>query len=133
AITIDARSIVPSRLRALNWTGNKARSQVERTLARHTSVGVIRKSLRTTPASPAKLTYEVGVSGAHIPLAEFHAAIAAAFGLARGNAFPHCQELILTWQVRAADFKIVYGVMKQTAYHCTLRRRCRRGYDGAGA
>jgi hypothetical protein len=27
---------------------------------------VIRKALRTTPASPAKLTYEIGVSGAHL-------------------------------------------------------------------
>src|SRR5262245_4155640 len=52
--------------RALNWTGNKARTQVARTLARDTGVGygVIRKSLRTTPASLAKLTYEIGVSGA---------------------------------------------------------------------
>ena len=88
-ITIDARSIVPvadayaqagiaapiAIARALNWTGNKARTQVARTLARDTGVGygVIRKALRTTPASPAKLTYEIGVSGAHIPLAEFHA------------------------------------------------------------
>jgi Prophage minor tail protein Z (GPZ) len=88
-ITIDARSIVPvadayaqagvvapiAIARALNWTGNKARTQVARTLARDTGVGygVIRNALRTTPASPAKLTYEIGVSGAHIPLAEFHA------------------------------------------------------------
>jgi hypothetical protein len=89
AITIDARSIVPvadayaqagiaapiAIARALNWTGNKARTQVARTMARDTGVGyhVIRNALSTTPASPAKLTYEIGVSGAHIPLAEFHA------------------------------------------------------------
>src|SRR5262245_22761961 len=82
AITIDARSIVPiadayaqagiaapiAIARALNWTGNKARTHVARTLARDTGVGygVIRHALRTTPASPAKLTYEGGVSGAHI-------------------------------------------------------------------
>jgi hypothetical protein len=86
---IDARSIAPvadayaqagtaapiAIARALNWTGNKARTQVARTLARDTGVGygVIRNALRTTPASPANLTYEIGVSDAHIPLAEFHA------------------------------------------------------------
>src|SRR5262245_29298618 len=89
AITIDARSIVSvadayaqagiaapiAIARALNWTGNKARTQVARTLSRDTGVGygVIRNALRTTPASPAKLTYEIGVAGAHVPLAEFHA------------------------------------------------------------
>jgi hypothetical protein len=55
----QATSPPRSRSRALNWTGNKARTQVARTLTRDTGVGygVIRNALRTTPVSSAIFSY----------------------------------------------------------------------------
>jgi hypothetical protein len=52
-----------SRLRARLIGRTQSTHAIARTLARDTGIGygVIRDAVRTTPASPAKLTYEIGV------------------------------------------------------------------------
>lgn len=86
---VDARAIVPiatafeeagrkapqAIARTLNWVGDVARTQVTRTLAAETGVsyGTVRKQLRVKRARATDLNYDIGVSGAHIPLAEFKA------------------------------------------------------------
>jgi hypothetical protein len=61
--------------RALNWTGNKARTAASRKLAEQTGLryAKVRAELRTFPARPSDLEYSIGVSGRHIGLSEFGA------------------------------------------------------------
>jgi hypothetical protein len=63
----------PAISRALNRAGDMATTQVGRTLAAETGTGVrqVRESISVSRATPADLTYEIAVSGRHIPLSEF--------------------------------------------------------------
>src|SRR5206468_9858633 len=81
--------------RALNWTGNKARTAAGRKLAEQTGLryGKVRAEIRTYPAKPSDLEYSIGVSGRAIPLAEFNArqtrAGVSAAPWATRRVFPH--------------------------------------------
>lgn len=59
--------------RAVNWTGDKARTQVTRVLAKQTGAkyGAVRKVLSIHRASYGSMTYRIAAKGAHIPLKEF--------------------------------------------------------------
>jgi hypothetical protein len=59
--------------RALNRAGDAATTQVGRILAQEVGLGVrrVRESVRVSPSTPGHLTYEIVVSGRHIPLSEF--------------------------------------------------------------
>jgi hypothetical protein len=65
----------PAISRALNRAGDMAVTQVGRTLAQETGLGVrqVRESIDVDRASPADLAYTITVSGRHIPLGEFGA------------------------------------------------------------
>jgi len=81
--------------RALNWTGNKARTAAGRKLAEQTGLryGKVRAEIRTYPSKPHDLEYSIGVSGRAIPLAEFNArqtrAGVSAAPWATRRVFPH--------------------------------------------
>ena len=61
--------------RAVNWVGDKSRTQVTRTLAKQTSAkyGAVRKALRVVRANYGRIEYRIIATGAHIPLRDFGA------------------------------------------------------------
>lgn len=61
--------------RAINWTGDKARTQVGRTLAKQTGMpyGKVREGLVIKRASPGQLSYDISSSGRRISLKYFAA------------------------------------------------------------
>lgn len=81
--------------RALNHTGDKARTQVARSLAKQVglSYGAVKDAMQSSRATPGKLTYELSAKGGAISLKEFgarqtkHGVSAAPWGARR--VFPH--------------------------------------------
>ena len=72
----NVRKQVPQALvRAINWTGDKARTAAGRALSKQTGLnyGKVRKELHTKPATPSDLVYEIGATGGPISLKEFDA------------------------------------------------------------
>lgn len=59
--------------RALNYTGNRARTQVVREVSKDTSItyGRVRDSIRTTPSTPSTKSYTLTAKGHELPLSEF--------------------------------------------------------------
>jgi len=65
----NVRKQVPQALvRAINWTGDKARTAAGRKLSKQTGLnyGKVRKELHTKPATPSDLVYEIGATGGPI-------------------------------------------------------------------
>ena len=69
------RDMAPALKRAINHTGDKARTQVVRTLAKQTGIkyGKVRQVLRTVRAGNASLTYRIAARGGFTSLKEFSA------------------------------------------------------------
>jgi hypothetical protein len=69
------KNINPALARAVNHTGDKARTQVARTLAKQTGAnyGAVRKALGTKLASPSTLVYRIIGTGGYMSLKEFGA------------------------------------------------------------
>ena len=61
--------------RAVNWAGDRSRTQVTRALVKQTSAkyGAVRKALRVVRANYGRLEYRIIATGAHIPLRDFGA------------------------------------------------------------
>lgn len=72
----QAQAQIPDAIsRAINYTGNRARTPVIRDLANQTGLGygAVRANVVTTPSRPQRLDYSVRASGKAIPLKEFGA------------------------------------------------------------
>lgn len=69
------RNIKPALARAINHTGNKARTQVGRALVKQVGAkyGVIKDALTTRPASPSSPVYRIIAKGGYISLKRFGA------------------------------------------------------------
>lgn len=69
------KSIRPALARALNHTGDKARTQVARVLVKQTGAkyAAIRKAMHSKPASIGALMYRIVSSGGYMSLKEFGA------------------------------------------------------------
>jgi hypothetical protein len=69
------RNIKPALRRAINHTGDKARTQISRVLVKQTGLkyGKVRQALRTAPASNAMLVYRIIATGGYTSLKEFGA------------------------------------------------------------
>ena len=67
------RNIKPALRRAINHTGDKARTQISRALVKQTGIkyGKVRQALRTVPASAATLVYRIIARGGYSSLKEF--------------------------------------------------------------
>lgn len=61
--------------RTLNWVGDRAQTQVGRTLAKQTGLpyGQVKGALLIMHASPARLSYEISASSKRLPLSAFKA------------------------------------------------------------
>lgn len=69
------KNIAPALVRAVNHTGDKARTQVVRALVKQTGTkyGAVRKVLSTRLASSSRLVYRIIGSGGYMSLKEFGA------------------------------------------------------------
>lgn len=69
------RGIRPALARAINHTGDKARTQVARTLVKQTGAkyAAVRKAMHTMPASAVGLLYQIVSRGGFMSLKEFGA------------------------------------------------------------
>jgi len=69
------RNIKPALRRAINHTGDKARTQISRVLVKQTGLkySKVRQALRTMPASTASLVYRIIARGGYTSLKEFGA------------------------------------------------------------
>jgi hypothetical protein len=69
------RNIKPALRRAINHTGDKARTQIARVLVKQTGLkyGKVRQALRTVPAGTALLVYRIIAKGGYTSLKEFGA------------------------------------------------------------
>jgi hypothetical protein len=69
------RNIVPALSRAINHTGDKARTQVTRALVKQTGLkyGRVKETIRTFPASFTRLLYRIVSRGGYVSLKEFGA------------------------------------------------------------
>jgi hypothetical protein len=72
---LAGRNIKPALRRAINHTGDKARTQIGRALVKQTGIkyGKVRQALRTVPASTASLVYRIIAKGGYSSLKEFGA------------------------------------------------------------
>ncbi len=75
AFAAVGKNIRPALARAINHTGDKARTQVTRALAEQTgaSYSTVRKALRTIPAGGTTLIYRIVSTGGYMSLKEFDA------------------------------------------------------------
>jgi hypothetical protein len=66
-------NIKPALRRAINHTGDKARTQIGRVLVKQTGLkyGKVRQALHTAPASNAMLVYRIIAHGSYMSLKEF--------------------------------------------------------------
>lgn len=69
------KNIKPALMRAVNHTGDKARTQVARALVAQTGLkyGKVREALATHTASPAHIVYRIVAKGAYTSLKEYAA------------------------------------------------------------
>lgn len=69
------RNIKPALRRAINHTGDKARTQISRVLVKQTGLkyGKVRQALRTVPAGNTLLVYRIIARGGYTSLKEFGA------------------------------------------------------------